>query len=63
MSLDRLRASRAFALLPLLLLAGMVALGLFIEAARYRTLLWETKIPLALLLLLAFLRKRAPGEG
>jgi hypothetical protein len=55
--------SRAFALLPLFLLAAMVALGLVIEAARYRTLLWETKIPVVLLLLLAFLRKRAPGEG
>lgn len=55
--------SRAFALLPLLLLAGMVALGLVIEAMRYRTLLWETKIPLVVLLLLAFRRGRAPREG
>lgn len=50
--------SRAFALLPLLLLAGLIALGLVIEAVRYHTLLWETKIPLAVLLLLAFARRK-----
>ena len=50
--------SRAFALLPLLLLAAMVVLGLVIEATRYGTLLWETKVPVTLLLILAFARRK-----
>jgi hypothetical protein len=53
--------SRLFALLPLLLLATMVVLGLFLEAAIYDTLLWETKIPLAALLVLALLRRPRRG--
>lgn len=53
--------SRLFGLLPLLLLAAMVVLGLFLEAAIYDTLLWETKIPLTALLGLAFLRR--PWRG
>jgi hypothetical protein len=53
-----LRSSRPFRLLPLILLAIMLALGLLIEAGVYRTLLWETKIPLAALLAIAFLRRR-----
>lgn len=53
--------SRLFALLPLTLLAAMVVLGLFLEAAIYDILLWETKIPLAALLGLAFLRKPRRG--
>jgi hypothetical protein len=47
-----------FALLPLILLAIMMALGLVIEEVRYHTLLWATKIPLALLLVIAFFRRR-----
>ncbi|HYO13478.1 MAG TPA: hypothetical protein VE685_09820 [Thermoanaerobaculia bacterium] len=53
--------SRFFGLLPLTLLAVMVALGLFLEAAIYDTLLWETKIPLAALLAVAFFR--SPRRG
>ena len=49
--------SRAFDLLPLILLAAMLAFGLAIEAARFHTLLWATKIPLAALLAVAFLRR------
>ena len=48
------RESRLFALLPLILLAVMAALGLVIEAVRYGTLLWATKTPLAVLLAVAF---------
>lgn len=49
--------SRALTLLPLLLLAAMLAFGLVIEAARFHTLLWATKLPLAALLAVAFLRR------
>lgn len=49
--------SRAFALLPLILLAAMLTLGLVIEAVRFHTLLWATKIPLAALLAIAFFRR------
>ena len=52
------RESRFFALLPLILLASMAALGLVIEAVRYGTLLWATKIPLAVLLAVALFRVR-----
>lgn len=54
--LVRSSSSRPFALLPLILLAIMMALGLVIEEVRYHTLLWVTKIPLALLLAVAFLK-------
>ncbi|HWM90822.1 MAG TPA: hypothetical protein VN493_08655 [Thermoanaerobaculia bacterium] len=43
--------------LPLLLLAFMVVLGLVLERVVYGTLLWQTKIPVVLLLALAFRRK------
>lgn len=49
--------SPAFALLPLILLAVMLACGLVIEAFRFHTLLWATKVPLAALLTVAFLRR------
>lgn len=52
----RSSSPRLFALLPLVLLAFMMALGLAIEEVRYHTLLWATKIPLALLLAAAFLK-------
>jgi len=52
----RSSSQRLFALLPLVLLALMMALGLVIEAVRYHTLLWATKIPLAVLLAVAFLK-------
>jgi hypothetical protein len=52
----RSSSPRLFALLPLVLLALMMALGLVIEAVRYHTLLWATKIPLAVLLAVAFLK-------
>lgn len=47
---------RLFVLFPLVLLAVMMALGLGIEAVRYHTLLWATKIPLAALLAVSFLK-------
>jgi hypothetical protein len=47
------------ALLPLVLLAVMMGLGLVLEARFYGALLWQTKLPLAVLLATAFLR-RAP---
>jgi Cu/Ag efflux pump CusA len=47
---------RLFVLLPLVLLAVMMTLGLVIEEVRYHTLLWATKIPLAILLAVAFLK-------
>jgi hypothetical protein len=50
------RDSPFFALLPLILLAVMAALGLVIEAVRYGTLLWAAKVPLAVLLGMAFFR-------
>ena len=46
--------------LPLLLLAFMVVLGLVLEAAVYGTLLWQTKVPIALLLAVAFIPRREP---
>jgi hypothetical protein len=46
-----------FRRLPLLLLAFMVVLGLVLERVVYGTLLWQAKIPVALLLALAFRRK------
>ena len=49
--------SRAFALLPLILLAAMLVFGLIIEATRFHTLLWATKIPLAALLAVALFRR------
>jgi hypothetical protein len=60
---DDSKTSRRFALLPLALLAFMAVLGLFLEAALYRTLLWETKIPLLALLAAAFLRWRSGSPG
>lgn len=52
-----MRSSRSHVrLLPLILLAVMMALGLVIEAVRYHTLLWAPKIPLAVLLAVAFLQ-------
>jgi len=53
--------SLALRLLPLTLLAGLVLLGLLIEAARYGTLLWETKLPLCLALAIAVARARRVG--
>lgn len=47
--------------LPLLLLAFMVGLGLVLEKAVYGTLLWETKAPIALLLVLVFVRRKREG--
>jgi hypothetical protein len=52
----RSSGSRLFVLLPLILLATMVVLGLGIEAVRFHTLLWATKIPLAALLAFAFFK-------
>lgn len=52
----RSSSSSLFALLPLVLLAAMMALGLVIEEVRYHTLLWAPKIPLAVLLAVAFLK-------
>jgi hypothetical protein len=45
-------------LLPLTLLAAMAAIGVVVERARYETLLWASKVPLVLLLALAFGRAR-----
>lgn len=56
------RISETLTLLPLLLLGAMLVLGLILEPAIYGTLLWETKIPLAVLLLIAFFRKRLRPE-
>jgi hypothetical protein len=47
-------------LLPLLLFALMLVLGLLIEGLRYRHVLWETKLPLAAMLALAFWRAARP---
>jgi len=52
----RSSGSSLFALLPLALLAIMMTLGLVIEETRYHTLLWAPKIPLAVLLAVAFLK-------
>jgi len=52
----RFSTTHTFKLLPLALLAIMAALGLVIEAMRYDTLLWATKLPLAALLAVAFLK-------
>lgn len=57
----RFSTTHTFKLLPLILLAVMAALGLVIEAVRYGTLLWATKIPLAVLLAVAFFRARRKG--
>ncbi|MFP5287165.1 MAG: hypothetical protein ACLGI9_15600 [Thermoanaerobaculia bacterium] len=57
------RTPSFFTLLPLTLLAAMVVLGLFLEATIYDTLLWKTKIPLAVLLLAAFVRRSRSGAG
>ena len=54
--------SRAFALLPLVLLAVMAGLGLILEAVFYDVFLWQTKLPLAALLAAAFLRRPEPPE-
>lgn len=48
---------------PLLLLAGMLVTGLAIEAGVYHTLLWQSKLPLAALLLWALLRPAGPNRG
>ncbi len=45
---------RVLVLLPLILLAVMMGLGLAIEAARFHTLFWATKVPLAFLLAVGF---------
>jgi len=52
----RSSSPRLFILLPLILLAAMMMVGLGIEAIRYHTLLWATKIPLAVLLAVAFFK-------
>jgi hypothetical protein len=54
-----------WAALPLLLLAGLVVLGLGIEAAVYGRLLWVSKLPVALLLAAAAVqavRRREPRQ-
>lgn len=43
-------------LLPLLLLATMIAVGFGIEAAVYDKVTWLTKLPLIAMLALAFVR-------
>ncbi|HKV13296.1 MAG TPA: hypothetical protein VJ725_34465 [Thermoanaerobaculia bacterium] len=50
------KTSPAVTLLPLLLLAAMVVLGLVLEPVLYGVFLWQTKLPLIALLALAFLR-------
>jgi hypothetical protein len=50
--------SRAFRLLPLLLLAIMVAIGLGLEAALYEGPSWLPKLPLIALLAAAFWKGR-----
>ncbi len=49
--------------LPLWLLAGMLATALVIEGAWYGTLLWQTKLPLALLLLRGLAGPRRPERA
>jgi hypothetical protein len=46
----------------LTILAGLVVLGLLIEATRYGTLLWATKLPLCLALAIAWARARGGPE-
>jgi hypothetical protein len=58
-----LRTSRPFSLLPLVLLAVMLALGLVIEAVQYDILLWKTKVPLGVLLAFALLKKGSSRVG
>lgn len=53
--------SRARAL-PLLLLAAMMAIGLVIEGRRFGELLWESKVPAAVLLAAAGWRLRRSGR-
>jgi hypothetical protein len=53
------RLPHVVVLLPLVLLAVMMGLGLVLEARFYGTLLWQAKLPLAALLAMAFFR-RAP---
>lgn len=54
--------SLALRLLPLTILASLVLLGLLIEATRYDTLLWQTKLPLCAALAIAVARaRRRPG--
>lgn len=48
-------------LLPLLLLAALMLIGLLLEATLHDTLLWRGKLPLALLLLWVLARPR-PGR-
>ena len=50
------KTPRAVALLPLLLLAAMVGIGLVLEPVLYGVFLWQPKLPLIALLTLAFLR-------
>lgn len=57
----RFSTTHTFKVLPLVLLGIMATLGLVIEAVRYGTLLWATKIPLAVLLAVAFFRTRREG--
>lgn len=45
-------------LLPLTFLAVMLAIAIGIERVRFDTLLWQSKLPLAGLLVLAFARHR-----
>ncbi len=49
-------AGRGFRLLPLILLASMLAIASILEPLRYGTWLWPPKIPLAVLLAWVFLR-------
>jgi hypothetical protein len=49
---------RSFRLLPLLLFAFLIVLGLGIEQARFHRVLWLPKVPAAVLLLLAFVPGR-----
>lgn len=51
-------SSRIFRLLPLLLLAVMVGIGLMIEAAFYSGPSWLPKLPLIVLLAAAFWKGR-----
>lgn len=53
----RFSSTHTFKVLPLILLAVMTFLGLVIETVRYGTLLWATKVPLAVLLAVAFFRR------
>jgi len=51
--------------LPLLLIAALVVLGSLVEAVRFHTLLWGSKVPIVLLLAWAIARAvsvRRPHE-